>query len=53
MIVETIMARIWVWMFLNEVPATNTFICGVIILLTLVLNSLYLIRINKKSLTTL
>ena len=48
MIVETIMAPIWVWMFLNEVPATNTFIGGGIILLTLVLNSLYLIRISKQ-----
>jgi len=53
MLIETIMAPIWVWMFLNEVPAINTFIGGGVILLTLILNSLYLIHINKKSLTTL
>jgi len=41
MIIETIMAPIWVWIFLKEIPSSNTFIGGSIILLTLILNSLY------------
>ncbi len=41
MIIETIMAPIWVWMFLNEIPSSNTFIGGSIILLTLIVNSFY------------
>lgn len=49
MIIETIMAPIWVWIFLKEVPTLNTFFGGAVILLTLVLNSIYLIHINKKS----
>ena len=48
MLIETIMAPIWVWIFLKEVPTSNTFIGGGIILVTLVLNSLYLIRISKQ-----
>ena len=53
MIIETIMAPIWVWIFLQEVPSTNTFIGGSIILLTLLLNSFYLIKIHKKSYRTI
>ena len=48
MLIETIMAPIWVWIFLKEVPTSNTFIGGGIILLTLILNSLYIIRISKQ-----
>jgi len=44
MIIETIMAPIWVWLFLNEIPSTNTFIGGSIILLTLIANSLYTLK---------
>ena len=44
MIIEAIMAPIWVWIFLNEVPSSNTFIGGFIILFTLVMNSLYNLR---------
>jgi len=44
MIIETIMAPIWVWMFLKEIPSSNTFIGGSIILLTLIINSLYNLR---------
>jgi drug/metabolite transporter (DMT)-like permease len=47
MIIETIMAPIWVWIVLNEVPSNNTFIGGTIILTTLFFNSLYII-INKR-----
>ncbi len=47
MIIETVMAPIWVWVFLNEVPQNSTLIGGVIILLTLIINSLYLLKINK------
>lgn len=47
MIIETIMAPIWVWMFLNEIPNSNTFIGGSIIILTLVANSLYTLKRNK------
>jgi len=44
MIIETVMGPIWVWMVLNEVPSSYTFIGGSIILLTLVLNSMYIMR---------
>ena len=44
MIIETIMAPIWVWMFLNEIPSEHTFIGGSIILITLVINSLYKLK---------
>ncbi len=46
MIIETIMAPIWVWLFLNEMASTNTFIGGAIILVTLIVNSIYSIRKN-------
>ena len=46
MIIETIMAPVWVWIFLKEVPANSTFIGGSIILLTLLLNSIYILK-NK------
>ena len=44
MIIETIMAPIWVWIFLKEIPSSNTFIGGAIILLTLIVNSFYNLR---------
>ena len=44
MIIETIMAPIWVWMFLDEVPSSYTFIGGSIIVATLVANSLYTLK---------
>ncbi len=51
MIIETIMAIVWVWIFLKEVPSFNTFIGGGIILITLIVNSVYNLR--KKDLSTL
>jgi len=48
MIIETIMAPIWVWIFLNELPGEATFLGGSIILLTLTLNSIYLIKTSKQ-----
>lgn len=47
MIIETIMAPIWVWIFLNEKPKTYTFIGGSLILITLVINSLYSLKKEK------
>lgn len=47
MIIETVMAPVWVWIFLNEVPQNSTLIGGSVILLTLVINSLYMLKINK------
>lgn len=44
MIIETVMAPIWVWLVLKEVPASSTFIGGAIILTTLVFNSLYVLK---------
>ena len=44
MIIETIMAPIWVWIFLNEIPAENTFLGGSIIVFTLILNTIYTLR---------
>lgn len=51
MIIETIMAIVWVWIFLNEVPSFNTFIGGGIILITLVINSVYNLRKKDLSLS--
>ena len=44
MIIETIMAPVWVWIFLDEVPSSYTFIGGSIIVATLVVNSLYTLK---------
>lgn len=44
MIIETIMAPVWVWIFLDEVPSSYTFIGGSIIVATLVTNSLYTLK---------
>jgi drug/metabolite transporter (DMT)-like permease len=44
MIIETVMAPIWVWLFLKEIPSSNTFIGGGIILLTLIVNSIYTLK---------
>jgi drug/metabolite transporter (DMT)-like permease len=38
------MAPVWVWIFLDEVPSSYTFIGGSIIVATLVANSLYTLR---------
>lgn len=48
MIIETVMAPIWVWLVLKEVPSNSTFVGGAIILLTLILNSLYVLKTAKK-----
>ena len=47
MIIETIMAPVWVWLFLKEIPSSNTFFGGSIILLTLIANSIYNLRKKK------
>ena len=44
MIIETIMAPIWVWIFLDEVPSFYTFVGGSIIIATLIANSLYSLK---------
>lgn len=44
MIIETVMAPIWVWLFLDEVPSSYTFIGGSIIIATLIANSLYTLK---------
>lgn len=44
MIIETIMAPVWVWIFLDEVPSSYTFIGGSIIVVTLIVNSLYTLK---------
>ena len=47
MLIETIMAPIWVWIFLNEIPTIYTFIGGSIIILTLIINSIYTLKRNN------
>jgi len=44
MIIETLMAPIWVWIFLKEMPSFNTFVGGSIIMITLLTNSVYKLR---------
>lgn len=51
MIIETIAAPIWVWLVLKEMPPQTTFIGGSIILATLFINSIYIIKFNKKIIT--
>ena len=46
-ILETILAPIWAWIFLSEIPVPSTLIGGLIILSTLIINSLYLIKVSK------
>lgn len=46
-IIETVMAPIWVWLVLNEVPSNSTFIGGGIILTTLLINSIYILKYTK------
>lgn len=47
MVIETIMAPVWVWLFFNEIPSLNTFISGSVILLTLIINSIYTMKKNQ------
>lgn len=47
MIIETVTAPIWVWFILKEVPSSNTFLGGGLIILTLILNALYTIKKNS------
>lgn len=49
MIIETIMAPIWVWIFLNEVPSSYTFIGGSVIIVTLIINSLYTLKVKENT----
>ncbi len=46
MIIETVMAPVWVWFVLKEVPENSTFVGGAIILFTLLVNSIYILK-NK------
>ena len=48
MLIETVMAPIWVWIFLNEVPSIYTFVGGSVIIITLIVNSVYNLQIEKK-----
>ncbi len=50
-ILETILAPIWAWIFLSEIPLSSTMLGGFIILSTLVINTLYLLKISKKKKT--
>jgi len=47
MIIETIMAPIWVWIFLDEFPSSYTFIGGGLIIITLIANSVYNLRYDN------
>ena len=48
MLIETVMAPIWVWIFLDEIPTIYTFVGGSVIIITLIVNSLYNLQIEKK-----
>ena len=39
MLLETIFAPIWVWIFLNEIPPSSVFLGGLIIIIAVVLKS--------------
>lgn len=47
MIIETVMAPIWVWIFLNEQPISSTLIGGAVIIITLIVNSIYTLKYDK------
>ena len=40
MLVETIFAPLWVWLFLNEIPPLSVFIGGSIIIFAIIIKSL-------------
>lgn len=44
MIIETVMAPIWVWLFLNETPSPYTLLGGTLIVITLICNSIYTMK---------
>ncbi len=46
-ILETVLAPIWGWIFINEIPHVNTIIGGAIILSTIVINSIYMVKVVK------
>lgn len=48
-LIETVLAPIWVWMFLHEVPASSTLFGGAIIIITLVVNAVQAHRGYTKS----
>ena len=50
-ILETILAPIWAWVFLSEIPLFSTILGGFIILSTLIINTLYLLKISKNKQT--
>ena len=39
MLIETLFAPIWVWLFLNEIPPSSVFIGGLIIILAIIIKS--------------
>jgi drug/metabolite transporter (DMT)-like permease len=47
-ILETILAPIWAFLFLNEIPIMSTILGGMIILFTLIINTLYLLKTSKE-----
>ncbi|WP_137391358.1 DMT family transporter [Rhodoligotrophos defluvii] len=46
-LLETVLAPIWVWLFLGEVPSTNSLIGGAIILITLGCHAAY--RLSRRA----
>lgn len=48
-LIEAVLAPLWVWLFLWEIPDENTFYGGGIILLTLLAHSWISLRTNKKT----
>ncbi len=46
-ILETVLAPLWAWLFLNEIPIQSTLTGGLIIISALIINTLYLMRQSK------
>jgi drug/metabolite transporter (DMT)-like permease len=51
LLLESILGPIWVWLVLSEHPGTRSIIGGVIILLTLVINAIWIMRSTKPDVT--
>jgi drug/metabolite transporter (DMT)-like permease len=49
MTLEAVAAPFFVWLVLREVPSNGTFIGGFIIILSLFINSLYLLKVSKNT----
>lgn len=52
LLIETVLGPVWVWMILNEIPATTSIVAGLLILGTLALHTFFSLRAGPQRSTT-